>query len=468
MNRKAWRKARKSATKTVGDIVVSDAEDQTAHTEGLSTEPRLFEDTIEYECCICGDDFPFSAGVAHCEEHFTCNSCVVDAEGFHQDAGCPSYGDPDEGYDNEGYELGGRGLHRDTGYNRMGLNRFGQRQLSHAVVEESAASEHDQYSDNENLDYDEYEIDYAGGAQWVNDAQFGDNERVDGIAPEDEIEWGEPAQGGRPWDEELDAEQDEIVINFDNSWHLELAPFTDEANPVEATIVTSWDLAPAPQRNSQTSPPPDSVRQQIRLARRVPILALNPHPENSVFSPGTPSLQQLECRHSWHRHLRLPQTEYGYAHCLGCNYIAGSWTNYCSACGVVACDWCTYQFRGRFVSMWEHATGLLDVLIWAEKGVVPFKTERRHALEQLEDELWADCDEDILGLATMLEVYETQLFELQPYLYWDFGIRLMFEELELQMRKEYCAVTEEDVGISGLTLTFNLATNPFAPLHWDS
>jgi hypothetical protein len=29
MNRKAWRKARKSATKTVGDIVVSDAEDQT-------------------------------------------------------------------------------------------------------------------------------------------------------------------------------------------------------------------------------------------------------------------------------------------------------------------------------------------------------------------------------------------------------------------------------------------------------
>jgi len=79
MNRKAWRKARKSTTKTVGDIVVSDAEDQTAHTEGLSTEPRLAEDTIEYECCICRDDFPFSGGVAHCEEHFTCNSCVVDA-----------------------------------------------------------------------------------------------------------------------------------------------------------------------------------------------------------------------------------------------------------------------------------------------------------------------------------------------------------------------------------------------------
>ncbi|CAN9441828.1 unnamed protein product [Alternaria alternata] len=426
MNRKAWRKARKSATKTVGDIVVSDAEDQTAHTEGLSTEPRLAEDTIEYECCICRDDFPFSGGVAHCEEHFTCNSCVVDAynaaiadidafpaqccspfprpivehllspkfcfvclqpwtsEGFHQDAGCPSYGDPEEGYDNEGYELGGRGLHRDTGYNRMGLNRFGQRQLSHAVVEESAASEHDQYSDNEDLDYDEYEIDYADEEQWVDDAQFGNNERADGIAPQDEIEWGEPAQGGRPWDEELDAEQDVQILNFDNSWRVELVPFTDEANPVEATIVTSWDLAPASQGHSQASPPPDSVREQIRLARRVPILAPNPHPEDSVFSGGTPSFQQLELS------------------------------------------------------------------------------------EQLEDELWADCDEDILGLATMLGVYETQLFELQPYLYWDFGIRLMFEELELQMRKDYCAVTEEDVGIPGLTLTFDLATNPFAPLHWDS
>ena len=120
------------------------------------------------------------------------------------------------------------------------------------------------------------------------------------------------------------------------------------------------------------------------------------------------------------------------------------------------------------MSTWERKTGLLDILIWAEKGVVPFKTWRRQVSEQLEDELWADCDEDILGLATMLGVYETQLFELQPYLYWDFGIRLMFEELELRMWKEYCAVTEEDVGIPGLTLTFDLATNPFAPLHWDS
>jgi len=60
-----------------GDIVVSVAEDQKAHAKVSSSQPQLAEDTIEYECCICADDFPFSAGVAHCEEHFMCNSCVV-------------------------------------------------------------------------------------------------------------------------------------------------------------------------------------------------------------------------------------------------------------------------------------------------------------------------------------------------------------------------------------------------------
>ncbi|KAH8626918.1 hypothetical protein IG631_18936 [Alternaria alternata] len=36
----------------------------------------------------------------------------------------------------------------------------------------------------------------------------------------------------------------------------------------------------------------------VLLARRVLILTPNPHPENSVFSRGTPSFEQLECRHS--------------------------------------------------------------------------------------------------------------------------------------------------------------------------
>lgn len=52
-----------------GDVVVSVAEDQKAHAKIPSSQPQLAEDTIEYECCICADDFPSSAGVAHCEEH---------------------------------------------------------------------------------------------------------------------------------------------------------------------------------------------------------------------------------------------------------------------------------------------------------------------------------------------------------------------------------------------------------------
>jgi hypothetical protein len=110
---------------------------------------------------------------------------------------------------------------------------------------------------------------------------------------------------------------------------------------------------------------------------------------------------------------------------------------------------------------------LIDVFVWAEQGVVPYKAERRAASERLKDEMWADCDGDGLGLATMIEVYETRLSEVQPYLCWDFGIQLMFEELDLKMRKEYWAVTEEDVGIPGLTLAFDFATNRFAPLCWN-
>ena len=110
---------------------------------------------------------------------------------------------------------------------------------------------------------------------------------------------------------------------------------------------------------------------------------------------------------------------------------------------------------------------MVDVFIWAEKGVVPFKTERRRKVKKVEDEIWADRDEDTLGLARLINVFEAQLSELQPFLYYDFGISTLFEGLELEMRKEYWAVTEEDVGIPGLTMTFDLARNVFAPLRWD-
>ncbi|KAG9195674.1 hypothetical protein G6011_00795 [Alternaria panax] len=546
MNRKALRKARKSAAKTAGDIVVSVANDQEARAEESSIKLRPDEDTIEYECCICGDDFSFSNGVAHCAAHFMCNECVVDAykaaiadmeafpaqcctplprrfvehllspepwnheEGFHQDDGCPSYGDPVEGYDAEGYELGDQGLHRDTGYNRAGFDRFGQQQLSHAAVEGTSADEYDTHSDDEGPGWDEeVEIDFEDDenpdfndhgydgeldldVDFNDDEQYPDNEQADGWASEDEIDLdpADPAQNPDHSNGEVEAWPDDQANNLEEGGmgmisvpmvqdfattdsevdaaqnEAASAASTDEADQIEAAIIPSSNPAPTTQQRPRPSPPSDQVRQRIRLARRVPILSPNPYPEDRIFSGGTPSFQQLECSHSWHRQV-LCRTGYEYAHCRGCRYTANSWTNFCSTCGVVACDWCTYSFRARFAAKWKSATNLLDVLIWAEEGVVPFKGERRNASEQREWELWVDCDGDGLGLAAMMEVHEAQLFELQPYMYWDFGIQLMFEELELEMQKECWAVTEEDVGIPGLTLTFDLATNPFAPLHWD-
>jgi hypothetical protein len=38
----------------------------------------------------------------------------------------------------------------------------------------------------------------------------------------------------------------------------------------------------------------------VLLARCVPILTPNLHPENSVSGGGAPSFEQLECRHSWY------------------------------------------------------------------------------------------------------------------------------------------------------------------------
>ncbi|KAF1834616.1 hypothetical protein BDW02DRAFT_474557, partial [Decorospora gaudefroyi] len=53
-------------------------------------------------CCYCRYEFCFVR--------------LVDwGTGFHEDEGCPSYGDPIAGYDEEGFEIGERGLHRDSG-----------------------------------------------------------------------------------------------------------------------------------------------------------------------------------------------------------------------------------------------------------------------------------------------------------------------------------------------------------------
>ncbi|KAI4615307.1 uncharacterized protein J4E87_009200 [Alternaria ethzedia] len=303
---------------------------------------------------------------------------------------------------------------------------------------------------------DEIEIDRTDPAQVVHDPedeveQDGQTHNIDD--DQSELSWIDGPQNDFSEDGEVDAAQSEADV---------AAP-ADDVVPVATTIVTLPD--PAPPR-PRPSPPSDMARQEIRLRRRVPILAPRPHDASVIFDGGTPSFLQLNCIHSWRRKM-LYATEYSYSRCKGCTYRANSWTNFCSICGLVACDWCTQSFRYRFLAEWECAASMVDVFIWAEKGVVPFKTERRRKVKKVEDEIWADRDEDMLGLARLIKVFEAQLSELQPFLYYDFGISSLFEELELEMLKEYWAVTEEDVGIPGLTMTFDLARNFFAPLRWD-
>ncbi|EDU46451.1 RING finger domain containing protein [Pyrenophora tritici-repentis] len=59
----------------------------------------------------------------HCRTQF-CFICMMLWDGFHEEVGCPAYGDPPAGYDEEGFELSWRGLHFETGLDRNGHNLY--------------------------------------------------------------------------------------------------------------------------------------------------------------------------------------------------------------------------------------------------------------------------------------------------------------------------------------------------------
>jgi len=67
----------------------------------------------------------------------------------------------------------------------------------------------------------------------------------------------------------------------------------------------------------------------------------------------------------------------------------------------------------------------------------------------------------------MMDFWEQRYFKCHPFMYGDFGTKLMFEEAESDMRREYWPIAEENVGFLGFTMTFDLASNPYAPLMWD-
>jgi hypothetical protein len=92
---------------------------------------------------------------------------------------------------------------------------------------------------------------------------------------------------------------------------------------------------------------------------------------------------------------------------------------------------------------------------------VPFRRDRHveWVIWQLSGTEW--------HVDTLFEAAEDELFAAQPFLYWDFGISTMFAELEKEAARMYWVVAEEDVGIPGMTMSFRMDGNSFAPLLWE-
>jgi hypothetical protein len=111
--------------------------------------------------------------------------------------------------------------------------------------------------------------------------------------------------------------------------------------------------------------------------------------------------------------------------------------------------------------MSEAELSMVAPIQWVEDGTVPFRRDRHveWIIWQLGELEW--------HVDTLFEAAEDELYAAQPFLYWDFGIADMFAELEKDATRAYWLVAEEDVGIPGMTMSFRLDGNPFAPLLWE-
>jgi hypothetical protein len=173
------------------------------------------------------------------------------------------------------------------------------------------------------------------------------------------------------------------------------------------------------------------------------------------------------------RHFLQPGTVSYRQPCSICRRFLHERTRFslCSPCGLLICPDCLYDFRPNSV----EADGLLDsvygsawnnqvsVIQWAEDGETPFKAERRGNLRQLYEQdtvpYWS--------AALMFRYYECLYTNENPFTYHDFGIQKMFEDLESEMLLEDSYVVVENVGIPGLSMSFNLANNRFFSLAQD-
>lgn len=99
---------------------------------------------------------------------------------------------------------------------------------------------------------------------------------------------------------------------------------------------------------------------------------------------------------------------------------------------------------------------------------MPFKAGRRHEWELLQDEM-DSADEGItLGIDGMFQAAEQELFQMQPWIYWEgFGLEVTFGQLEQQMLRTKWYVTEENIGFPGWVMTLPMGTNAFVLLSKD-
>ena len=105
---------------------------------------------------------------------------------------------------------------------------------------------------------------------------------------------------------------------------------------------------------------------------------------------------------------------------------------------------------------------MVSVIQWSEQEVSPWKVQHRA------DNDWLQGMEAQWGVARMFQHYEWKHDQLHPFCYTDYGIKNLLESLEESMRQTGSwYVAEVDVGFKGISLSFRLDKNPFAPLFWE-
>lgn len=174
---------------------------------------------------------------------------------------------------------------------------------------------------------------------------------------------------------------------------------------------------------------------------------------NTRYSLTMLTYEQLDCSHSWDM-IREPDN----FHCSICNErLDRTGDQTCSECGVYQCDECYGRFwNGR--SFQDHFApedySMVPVIQWAENGQVPFRARNRANLRNMQEH------GDLMNAEPLFLHYERQYNAANP------EERLTLAEIDV-CSQDWHIVAEENVGLQGQSMLFNLGTNSFAPLTWE-